>query len=74
MSYVEICPGKFIEEKFFNRLVQAAADINLEDCIDVKKLNDEQFQSVLTEVPRRPIDITHLSREDRRKVLFGPGG
>lgn len=53
------------------RIVATAAMIKVDDCVKPTTLDDEQYLGWLAETPRRALNISGPSREDRRKVLFG---
>jgi hypothetical protein len=74
MSLVEISPGTFITDKCYTRLIEAAEHaktIKLGECVKAVDCTDEQLIEFLNKEPRPTIDITGLSRERLRLVLFG---
>lgn len=66
--------GTLPTEDALARHVAAATSIKLKDCIDVESLNEDQYRDWLAEEPRRPVNISRMSREGRRRVLFGSSG
>jgi hypothetical protein len=74
MPLVEICPDTFITEECYTRLVAAAEEagkIKPENCVNAADFTDEELIEILSKEPRPAIDITGLSRERMRLVLFG---
>lgn len=55
MPDVEISPGTWIAQDTYDRLVVAATDIKLEECIDITNMSDDEF---FEHVCSRPFDAS----------------